>query len=452
MRRFPALRASQHGKMAAGDSPRPCSGMRKLQKNGGALAVLDAEDEAVSRPGGPLSFRRPAADPVRPRREVVDDYTDDADTEAFLRASGRNRRVRRGIIPKTRNGWIIAGVSIGLSLAAVAAGCYATLHYMTTNDTFRITSSQQMELDGNSHLSRAQMLSVFGEDVDRNIFHVPLQERRAQLEQMPWVEHATVMRLLPNHLRVHVTERVPVAYLRQGGDIGLIDANGVILDIPPDAPGNARYTFPVVSGIKAADTPASRQQKMQLYAAFLKDLDSDGKGTSAQLSEVDLSDPEDVKALIPYSNQDVMVHFGTQNFLTRFHKFQEHIAEWHTTYPRLSGVDMRYERQVVLQMPAKDSTVVNGPATPDATTAQATPASSKTQPTVTAKVEPVSTKPVAVAHKTSVPVVKAATPHTAVATHKVPSKAEDKKAAMQKRVAAIKAWMAKREKARAAKQ
>ncbi len=431
--------------------------MRKLQKNGGALAaVLDAEDEAVSRPGGPLSFRRPAAEPVRPRREVVDDYADDADTEAFLRASGRNRRIRRGLIPKTRNGWIIAGVSVGLSLAAVAAGCYATLHYMTTSDTFRITSSQQMELDGNSHLSRAQMLSVFGEDVDRNIFHVPLQERRAQLEQMPWVEHATVMRLLPNHLRVHVTERVPVAYLRQGGDIGLIDANGVILDIPPDAPGNARYTFPVVSGIKAADTPASRQQKMQLYAAFLKDLDSDGKGTSGQLSEVDLSDPEDVKALIPYSNQDVMVHFGTQNFLTRFHKFQEHIAEWHTTYPRISGVDMRYERQVVLQMPAKDSTVVNGPAAPDVTTAQPPPVNTAVIPqkaTVVAKATPtpIPVKPVAASHKTPAP-AKVVTPHTVVAAHKAPSKAEDKKVAMQKRVAAIKAWMAKREKARATKQ
>ena len=451
MQRFPAFRASQHGKMAAGDSPRSCSGMRKLQKNGGALAVLDTEDAATSRPGEPLSFRRPAAEPVRPRREVVDDYADDADTEAFLRASGRNRRIRRGLIPKTRNGWIIAGVSIGLSLAAVAAGCYATLHYMTTSDTFRITSSQQMELDGNSHLSRAQMLSVFGEDVDRNLFHVPLQQRREQLEQMPWVEHATVMRLLPNHLRVHVTERVPVAYLRQGGDIGLIDASGVVLDIPPDAAGNARYTFPVVSGIKSTDTPASRQQKMQLYAAFLKDLDSDGKGTSAQLSEVDLSDPEDVKALIPYSNQDVMVHFGTQNFLARFHQFQEHIAEWHTTYPRISGVDMRYERQVVLQMPAKDSTVVGGSTAPAATTAQATPGAAPQKQTLVAKASSVPTKPVAVTHKAGEPVAKAATPHAA-APHKAASKAEDKKAATQKRVAAIKAWMAKREKTRAAKQ
>ncbi|WP_232296293.1 cell division protein FtsQ/DivIB [Terriglobus sp. TAA 43] len=434
--------------------------MRKLQKNGGAVAaVLDDEDDVAARPG-PVPFRRPAVESVRPRREMVDDFTEDADTEAFLRASGRNRRIRRGLIPKTRNGWIIAGVSVGLSLAAVAAGCYTAMRYMTTSDTFRITSSQQMELDGNSHLSRAQMLSVFGEDVDRNIFHVPLQERRAQLEQMPWVEHATVMRLLPNRLRVHVTERVPVAYLRQGGDIGLIDASGVVLDIPPDAPGNSRYTFPVITGIKTADAATSRQQKMQLFAAFLKDLDSDGKNTSSQLSEVDLSDPEDVKALIPYSNQDVMVHFGTQDFLKRFHKFQEHIAEWHTTYPRLSGVDMRYERQVVLQMPAKDSTVVSGPAAVDATVAQNPAPSQKSAPVQLAKASaPVKTP--APVTKVNVP-VKAPAPAaktvavntparpTAPAAHKPSTKAQEKEAATRKRVEAIKAWMAKREKARSA--
>jgi cell division protein FtsQ len=430
--------------------------MRKLQKNGGALAaVLDDEDDVALRPE-PVPFRRPAVESVRPRREMVDDFTEDADTEAFLRASGRNRRIRRGLIPRTRNGWIIAGVSVGLSLAALAAGCYATLRYMTTSDTFRITSSQQMELDGNSHLSRAQMLSVFGEDVDRNIFHVPLHERRAQLEQMPWVEHATVMRLLPNRLRVHVTERVPVAYLRQGGDIGLIDASGVVLDIPPDAPGNARYTFPVITGIKTADAAASRQQKMQLYAAFLKDLDSDGKNTSAQLSEVDLSDPEDVKALIPYSNQDVMVHFGTQDFLKRFHKFQEHVAEWHTTYPHLSGVDMRYEWQVVLQMPTKDSTVVNGPAASDTTVAQ-----NPAPVTVTAqKSAPIQVAKANVPVKVSAPATKAPVANSPVrpvqpkahapapAPHKASTKAQEKEAATRKRVEAIKAWMAKREKAR----
>ncbi len=437
----------------------PAQVMRKLQQKGGAVAaVLEAEDGAVSRPAEPIAFRRPSADLVRTCREMVDDFADDADTEAFLRASGRNRRLRRGLIPKTRNGWIAAGVGLALSIMAVGAGCYAALRYMTTSELFRVRSSQEIELDGNSHLSRAQMLSVFGGDVDHNIFRIPLEQRRTQLEQMPWVEHATVMRLLPNRLRVHVIERVPVAYLRQGGDIGLIDANGVVLDIPPDAPGSSGYTFPVITGIKSEDDAASRAQRMQLYAAFLKDLDSDGKGTSSQISEVDLSDPEDVKALVPYNSQEVLVHFGTQDFLKRFHKFQENIAEWRSTYPRLSGVDMRYERQVVLQMPPKDSTVVNGAVNADATAADgkaAQPSSPDRQPQ-TAKPALTAAAVAAAPAKPATPIAHGTKP-AVTARHAAaqPSparldKSKSKQAETRKRVEAIRAWMAKREKARAA--
>jgi len=435
--------------------------MRKSQQKGSAgAAVLDAETEAEVRPGG--AFRRPPADAVIPRREIVDEFSDDEDTEAFLRASGRNRRLRRGLIPKTRNGWIAAGVGVALVLAAVGVACYGALSFVTTSEIFRVTSSQQIELVNNNHLSRAQMLSVFGEDVDRNIFHVPLEQRRQQLEQMPWVERATVMRLLPNRLRVQVTERVPVAYLRQGGNIGLIDASGVVLDIPPDAAGNANYTFPVVTGIKATDEADSRRQRMALYSAFMKDMDSDGKGSTSQISEVDLSDPEDVKALIPYNNQEVLVHFGVQGFLTRFHAFQQHIAEWRTTYPRLSGVDMRYERQVVLQMPPKDSTVPGASDSTNAATATATvkpaakPAAQPVKPVAAAvaRTAPPAAKSVAkpatheAPHSEVAHAVKPAAHETAhaAASHKA---AEDaKQAATRKRVEAIKAWMAKREKAR----
>jgi len=36
-----------------------------------------------------------------------------------------------------------------------------------------------------------------------------LNERRKQLEAIPWVERATVMRLLPDQIRVSLVERQP---------------------------------------------------------------------------------------------------------------------------------------------------------------------------------------------------------------------------------------------------
>ena len=253
-------------------------------------------------------------------------------------------------VPKTLWGRIAGACALLILVGCFAAALMALRSFFLHDSRFTVASSSSIQIVGNTHLSRAQLLSVFGEDVERNIFNIPLAARRAELEQLPWVAHATVMRLLPNHLRIAVTERTPVAFVRQGTQIGMVDASGVLLDIPPDAPGDPHYSFPVVTGISAADPLSTRSARMKIYAAFTGDLDSAGDHVSEKLSEVDLSNPEDVKALIPEGSNDVLVHFGDTDFLTRYQKFQAHLADWRTQYPKLASVDMRYERQVVLEM------------------------------------------------------------------------------------------------------
>ena len=191
---------------------------------------------------------------------------------------------------------------------------------------------------------------MFGSDLGRNIFYIPLAQRRAALEKLPWVEHATVMRLLPDQLRIAIAERTPVAFVRQGSTIGLVDAHGVLLHLPTSAMAAKHYSFPVVTGISPADPLAARASRMHLYQQFVSDLDAGGPRVSSQLSEVDLSDPEDVSALLPAQGTDIQVHFGDSEFLARYRSYQQHLPEWRQQYPHLASVDMRYENQVVLDM------------------------------------------------------------------------------------------------------
>jgi cell division protein FtsQ len=290
-------------------------------------------------------------------RRDFSDFDDDFDDAPPVRRRQAGVKVRlRGGLPKSLGGklGILAAVLVlvGLCAAAAMVARTAILH----DDRFVIPASSSIEVQGNSHVTRAQLLSIFGEDVERNIFRVSLTERKAELEQLPWVEHATVMRLLPNRLRVSIIERTPVAFVRQGNHIGLVDANGVLLDMPMDVQANMHYSFPVVTGLAPSDPLSLRAARMKLYARFTNDLDSSGEKISQNLSEVDLSNPEDVRALIPDHGTEVLVHFGEDNFLDRYRKFEEHLPEWRTQYPHLSSVDMRYERQVVLEM-QKGSTV-----------------------------------------------------------------------------------------------
>jgi cell division protein FtsQ len=122
-------------------------------------------------------------------------------------------------------------------------------------------------------------------------------------------------------------------------------------------------SFAVVSGINPADPPSVRKARMQIYQKFLADLDSTGEHISAHLSEVDLSDPEDVRATVPANGTDLLLHFGDQDFLPRWRNYQAHIAQWEQQYPHLASIDLRYDREVVLKMAGDPGTSTSpGPA------------------------------------------------------------------------------------------
>jgi cell division protein FtsQ len=106
-----------------------------------------------------------------------------------------------------------------------------------------------------------------------------------------------------------------------------------------------------------ATAPAvQRAEKMHLYLQFMSALDAGGARNSQAVSEVNMSDTEDIRAVITDGTSDVLVHFGDSDFLARYQALVAHRAEWLHQYPRLASVDMRYGRQVVLKMAPGDGT------------------------------------------------------------------------------------------------
>jgi cell division protein FtsQ len=239
------------------------------------------------------------------------------------------------------------------ALVVVSATAFALnvcRSFLEHDARFRIAGTSNIQATGLSQVNRAEMLPVFGEDIGRNIFFVPLTERRKQLEQIPWVEQATVMRLLPDQIRVSLIERKPVAFVRHGQQIGLVDANGVLLNMPVAAMAQHHYSFPVLTGIDGGDPLPSRRARIALYERLVGELDANGQHLSDQISEIDLTDPEDARVLMPEQGTDILAHFGEDHFLERYQRYKNHIAEWRQQYPKLAAVDLRYDQQVVLEM------------------------------------------------------------------------------------------------------
>ncbi len=243
---------------------------------------------------------------------------------------------------------LFSGLLVGAGVFAYAY--YEGKSFFEHDARFRIAGTTDIQAAGLTEVNRSQILTAFGEDIGRDIFFVPLSERRKQLEQIPWVQQATVMRLLPDQIRVSVVERQPVAFVRHGQQIGLVDANGVLLNMPPGLMSQHHYSFPVLTGIDAGDPLPSRRGRVDLYLRLMSELDSNGQHLSDQISEIDLTDPEDARVSMPEQRTDVLAHFGQDHFLERYQRYKAHIAEWRQQYPKLSAVDLRYEQQVVLEM------------------------------------------------------------------------------------------------------
>jgi cell division protein FtsQ len=235
-------------------------------------------------------------------------------------------------------------------VSSFAVSVYLLKSYLERDARFRIAGTANIQATGLAEVSRADMLPVFGEDIGRNIFFIPLGDRRRQLEKIPWVERATVMRLLPDQIRVAVVERQPVAFVRQGQQIGLVDANGILLSMPAAMMAQRHYSFPVITGIDGGDPQPSRKARMAVYQRLVGELDANGQHLSDQISEIDLTDPEDARVLMPEQGADILAHFGEDRFLERYQRYKAHIAEWRQQYPKLAAVDLRYDQQVVLEM------------------------------------------------------------------------------------------------------
>ena len=236
----------------------------------------------------------------------------------------------------------VVGIA-GLS-AAWTAG-----RFLLYGQQMLLIKPEQIEVNGNHIVSREAVLQQFVHDRGRSVLRVPLDARRSALEEISWVESATVQRILPNRLRVDLTERTPVAFLRNGTELALIDAHGVILD----RPHGEDLQFPIVTGLSENMPRQERGKRMQTYQEFMNDIDLVRSGSSDRVSEVDLANPKDLRAVMTgiasaSDPQAITIHFGAGDFTGKDRMVVENLAQWQASNGRVHSIDLQYAKQVVL--------------------------------------------------------------------------------------------------------
>jgi cell division protein FtsQ len=251
----------------------------------------------------------------------------------------------------TGRGWPFYRRVLVLSFAGITgitASVYAT-QFLLYSPTMLLLKPDQIELSGNHNVAREAVLQQFVPDRNRSVLRVPLDDRRRAIERISWVESSSVQRILPNRLRVELTERTPIAFLRNGNVLALIDAHGVILDRPQ----GEDLQFPIVSGVSEDLSLDQREKRMQVFQEFIKDVDLVRAGSSGLLSEADLSNPKDLRVVMtglagPTDSQAVTIHFGSGEFTGKYKMLVDNFSQWQANTGRVQSIDLQYMRQVVV--------------------------------------------------------------------------------------------------------
>jgi cell division protein FtsQ len=236
-----------------------------------------------------------------------------------------------------------------LAVAACGMVAYVVGDFLLHSPKVRLSSPDQVEVTGNRMVSRGAVLSPFYKDHDRSVLRIPLDSRRSEIEQIAWVQSATVKRVLPNRIRVDITERTPIAFVRNGSELALIDEDGVILDRPQ----GEDLHFAIVTGLADSMPRAEREKRMQNYQEFMHDADLVRSGSSDFVSEIDLANPHDLRVVmagLPGLNvpQAITLHLGSGEFTGKYRMLVENFAQWQSNAGCVQSVDLQYARQVVL--------------------------------------------------------------------------------------------------------
>jgi cell division protein FtsQ len=243
---------------------------------------------------------------------------------------------------KSGNRW-----RLWLGLAAMCLVCASTAlaalklrAYVATDPRFVLSSDRQdaLVIEGLRYASRSKVRHVFNADFGRGILAVPLAERRRRLLAIDWVEDASVSRVWPDRLVVRIHERNPVAFVYLASSVVLIDAEGVLLEPPPQA----SFTFPVLSGIQEDSTEEARRERVR---ALLR-LEEDMGYLAKDVSEVDASDPENLRVVVQVDRHAVSLLLGDANYGRRYQNFLRHYPEIEQRSPRARTFDLRLEDRI----------------------------------------------------------------------------------------------------------
>jgi cell division protein FtsQ len=221
--------------------------------------------------------------------------------------------------------------------------------YAYSSDKFNLRT---VTIHGCKASSQKVLESVVRDNFPANVLRINLSEVKSRLEKEPWVKRVEIRRILPSDLVIYVQERTPAAIVEFHDDLMITDQDGIMLDRYD--PKYGKLDVPVFKGVKGEDEENYRlyqeenSERIRHGLQMLAEIESGSPQESKRISEVDISDPDNLKVLLVDDTAEVLL--GEKDYQKRFSSLMENMKQYRelkNQYTEIESIDLSVEGKII---------------------------------------------------------------------------------------------------------
>lgn len=267
----------------------------------------------------------------------------------------KRARVRPGRPKKSRLRPLLRASRHAAALALFAYASYRAVELVVRASPLQVG---RIVVSGNVRLSTAEVEALAHGLYGRSILTADLDASRRHLLESPWIADASLRRVLPSTIEIHVSERHPMGISRLGTQLYLIDRSGTIID--EFGPRYREFDLPIIDGLVRSPRkgkPAIDGRRAELAARVIESV-SQRRQIATRLSQIDVSDPHDVVVLL--DGDSAQLHLGEERFVERLQSYVEVASALRERVADIDYVDLRFDQRVYVKPSGASETVEAG--------------------------------------------------------------------------------------------
>ena len=216
-----------------------------------------------------------------------------------------------------------------------------------------------IETRGASRASADEIKNTVRRDLsETGVWRADLPALSKHLERLPWVRTAIVTRVLPDGIRVRITEREPKAVVRNAaGRFIWVDDDAVSLG---EMSSTDQMPAFFLRGWNEENSAAAQTENRDRVKKFLElQRDWSAQGLSERVSEVNLLDLRDVRVQLAGDDSQIEVRLGGQEQSTRLGKALTVLDAQRQTSrgPLISYIDLTQGKRAIVGLVTGSHTV-----------------------------------------------------------------------------------------------